>query len=93
MAEPVKFEGYLSGRAYFATRVGWRWEVWFEHQDGTADPNGSRRWIASNVKYWRWINAARAANDLWSAFNAGVWCAGGRAAAFNGAKPGDPSHD
>lgn len=74
-------QGYLTGRVYFVRRVRRRWEVWFSHQDGSSDRNGSFRWKASSVRYWRRINAERAANDLWAAFNDGVWCEGGRAAA------------
>ena len=73
--QPMKeFVGPLSGRVYFEVRKGLRWEVWFSYQDGAADPNGSTQWKATTVRYWRWISAARAANDLWASFNAGVWC-------------------
>jgi hypothetical protein len=50
--------------------------VWFCHSNNSPDPHsGATEWKASAVKYWRWINAARAANDAWSAFNDGVWIA------------------
>lgn len=65
-----------TGRCYYEKRVGWHWEVWFCHSDSSPDPNsGATEWKASAVKYWRWINAARAANDAWCAFNDGVWIA------------------
>lgn len=80
-------KGYLSGRIYYAKRVGWRWQVWFAYQDGSADPSsGAAEWLASDVKYWRWITATRVANDMWCAFNAGVWCESGRCAALNGGR-------
>jgi len=64
------------GRCYYEKRVGWHWEVWFCRSDSSADPaSGATEWKASAVKYWRWINAARAANDAWCAFNDGVWIA------------------
>jgi hypothetical protein len=76
-----RLTGYLSGRIYYEKRAGWRWEVWYAYQDGQADPHsGATEWKASSVKYWRWINAARAANSMWTAFNDGVWCEGGRSA-------------
>lgn len=66
----------VPGRCYYEKRVGWHWEVWFCHSDNSPDPHsGATEWKASAVKYWRWINAARAANDAWSAFNDGVWIA------------------
>lgn len=82
------------GRCYYEKRVGWHWEVWFCRSDSSADPaSGATEWKASAVKYWRWINAARAANDAWCAFNDGVWIANcrhidaenaqGQLAAFN----------
>jgi hypothetical protein len=71
--------GYLSGNCYFVKRVGWRWEVWFRFQDGSTDHNsGASEWFACTVKYWRRIDALRAANSLSRAFNSGVWCEGGR---------------
>lgn len=64
------------GRCYYEKRVGWHWEVWFCRSDSSADPaSGATEWKASAVKYWRWINAARAANDAWCAFNDGIWIA------------------
>ncbi len=93
--QPMKeFVGDLSGRIYFEVRSGWRWEVWFSYQDGSADPNGATRWKATTVRYWRWINAARGANSLWHAFNAGVWCESGRMACdlIGRAKASPPHH-
>ncbi|WP_126010161.1 hypothetical protein [Georhizobium profundi] len=72
------FEGDLSGRDYFVKRVGWRWQVWFRHVDGTGDDNGAKEWLACAVLYWRRINAERAAIAMHQAFNAGVWCESGR---------------
>ena len=76
-----KLTGALSGRAFFEKRVGLRWQVWFEHRDGTVEPNGASQWLACPVLYWRRLSAMRAANSMWAAYNAGVWCAEGRAAA------------
>lgn len=75
--------GYLSGRIYFAKRVGLRWQAWYAYQDGAADPHsGATEWLACPVKFWRWINAERAAQEMWRAFNDGVWCESGRRAAL-----------
>lgn len=75
------FRGYLSGSIYYAKRVGWRWQVWFAYRDGSADPDsGAAEWQACSVRYWRRTSAERAANSMWHAFNAGVWCESGRAA-------------
>jgi len=75
-----RFSGYLSGNNYYPKRIGWRWQVWFAYQDGAADPSsGATEWQACSVRYWRRINAERAANSMSVAFNAGVWCEGGRA--------------
>lgn len=77
--QPMKeFCGYMSGRIYFEVRNGLFWEVWFSYQDGSSDPNGSYKWKAMSVRYLRRINAMRAANSMWIAFNAGVWCESGR---------------
>jgi hypothetical protein len=67
------------GRCYYAKRVGWRWQVWFCHSDESPDPhNGATEWMAVSTKFWRWKPAARIANEIWAAFNDGVWVEGQR---------------
>jgi hypothetical protein len=70
-------EPYIEpGRCYYEKRVRWHWEVWFCRSDSSADPaSGATEWRATSVRFWRWINAARTANDMWHAFNDGVWVA------------------
>ena len=69
------------GRSYFARRVGWHWEIWFQHSDGSADPaNGATEWKAITTHFWRWITAARIATEIWTAFNDGIWIASCRQA-------------
>jgi hypothetical protein len=70
-------EAYIEpGRCYYAKRVGWRWQVWFCRSDESADPaSGATEWMATSTRFWRWITAARIANEMWSAFNDGVWIA------------------
>lgn len=64
------------GRCYYEKRVGGRWEVWFCHSDSSPDPaSGATEWKASSNRFWRWITAARIANEMWCAFNDGVWIA------------------
>jgi len=61
-------------RVYYPKRVGWRWQVWFAHQDGSTDPaSGGREWMATSTKFWRWRSAARIANEIWCAFNDGAF--------------------
>lgn len=68
----------LSGMHFYAKRAGWRWQVWKAYQDGKADANGATEWLACSVRYWRWLNAERAALAMLTAFNDGVWIAEGR---------------
>src|SRR5687768_16147375 len=64
----------LSGRIYYAKRVGWRWQVWFAYQNRVPDPaSGVSEWLACYVKYWRWISAERAASSMQKSFNDGAW--------------------
>lgn len=73
--QPMKeCRGHLSGRIYFEVRVGLQWEVWFSYRDRSPDANGVARWKASSARYWRRINAVRAAADMWQAFYDGVRC-------------------
>ena len=66
----------VPGRCYYPKRVGWRWEVWFCHSDSSADPaSGATEWKAVTTRFWRWVTAARISNEIWSAFNDGVWIA------------------
>lgn len=66
----------VPGRCYYEKRVGWRWQIWFCHSDSSADPaSGATEWMAVSTKFWRWKTAARIANEIWSAFNNGVWIA------------------
>lgn len=61
----------LSGRCQ-----GWRWQVWFCRSDESVDPaSGAKEWMATSTRFWRWITAARIANEMWGAFNDGVWIA------------------
>lgn len=64
-------------RRYYPRRIGIFWEVWFENADQSADPaNGATRWRALwGVRFLRWINAARAASALSSAYSDGHWIA------------------
>jgi hypothetical protein len=83
-------EAYIEpGRCYYAKRVGWRWQVWFCRSDESADPaSGAKEWMATSTRFWRWITAARIANEMWGAFNDGVWIADCRHAdAANRLKP------
>jgi len=64
------------GRCYYEKRVGWHWEVWFCRSDSSADPaSGATEWKAVSTRFWRWKTAARIANEMWTAFNDGVWIA------------------
>lgn len=75
------------GRCYYEKRVGLHWEVWYCRDDSSVDlASGAREWRASSVKYWRWINAARTASEMWGAFNDGVWIANCRTADANNAE-------
>jgi len=69
----------IPGRCYYPKRIGIHWEVWFCHSDESADPaSGATEWKAVTTRFWRWITAARIANEIWSAFNDGIWVEGGR---------------
>lgn len=67
MGDPHHFD---PGRIYYAKRIGWRWEVWWAYQDGSAEPaSGATEWRALwGVKFWRRLNAERTASDFWMAF-------------------------
>jgi hypothetical protein len=61
-------------RLYYAKRVGWRWEVWWCHEDRSADPySGATEWRVGYQKYLRWVAAARHAQNNQCAYDAGVW--------------------
>jgi hypothetical protein len=60
--------------AYFVQRVGLRWQVWCEYEDGHSDPNGADRWRAVyGVTFWRCITALRIAADMTHAHQQGGW--------------------
>ncbi|WP_137390852.1 hypothetical protein [Rhodoligotrophos defluvii] len=64
----------MTGRIYYVKRAGWRVEIWWSYQDGRADPaNGATAWQAARQRFWRRISALRAANDMWHAYNDGVF--------------------
>lgn len=75
-------------RVYYPKRVGLlHWQVWFAYHDGSADPaSGATEWMACSHRFYRWLTAARIANEMWSAFNDGVWVGSG--AAMLAARPG-----
>lgn len=59
---------------YFAHKPpgNWRWEVWWNYEDGHIDENGACRWRSAwGFRFWRWLNAARTAQDLQIAHDAG----------------------
>lgn len=61
---------------YYAKREGFlRWGVWYSYADDISDPySGASEWRAVwGVRFWRWINAARIAQDLQVAHNAGIY--------------------
>lgn len=80
-------KGYLSGRIYYAKRVGLRWGVYCSYQDESFDPAvGGNEWPATITRFWTERAAMQMALDMWSAFNSGVWCESGRYAALNGGR-------
>lgn len=51
--------------AYFVRRVGLRWQVWHEYEDGHPDPNGAVEWRAVwGLAFWRRVNALRVAAEM-----------------------------
>lgn len=70
---PVTFTSLR--HVYFAYRPPgkWRWEVWWNYEDGHADEHsGAHQWRAAwGFRFWRWLNAARLAQDLQLAHDEG----------------------
>ena len=64
----------IPGRCYYVKSGGLHWEVWYCNSDESADPvSGAKEWKACSTKFWRWVTAARIANEMWKTFNDGVY--------------------
>lgn len=63
------FDLMMSAATRFeARRVGLRWQIFTIAADGIERPLHP-----CNMKFWRWITAARLAGELQSNHNTGIW--------------------